>query len=370
MKAIILAAGKSTRMNSDMPKVLQPVMGKPMLHYVIEACKGADIDEIIVVVGHMGGDVREASGGYGVQFVTQAERLGTGHAVMAASDFIVLDEDIIVLCGDTPLVTPELLRDIKENFTGRAGTDALIVSVKTDSPFNYGRVIKDGDAFVKIIEQLDLPKELEPVNEINTGIMCFKGGALLYGLSKINNLNKKGEYYLTDVPAVLKESGREAAVYVYGGHCDECLGINTKTQLAAAAAVMRRRINEKHMESGVTMADPQTCYIDAAVKIGRDAVLLPNVILEGGCEIGCGAIIGPGARLTDTKVGEGSSVQYSVANGAAIGSGTSVGPFAYLRPGAEVGDGCKIGDFVEIKNAAVGNGSKVPHLAYVGDADV
>ena len=369
MKAIILSAGESKRMHSKTPKALHKVLGKPILHYVIEACEGAGINEIVVVVGRQAEAVKAATP-YKVVFAVQEVLLGTGHAVMAANAHIK-DEDIMVICGDAPLLTGEVLSGIAARFDDGSGADALVVSVRVDDPYGYGRVVTDGDAFLRITEQRDLSKNPgDDVNDIWTGVMCFKGAALHYGLSRITNDNAQGEYYLTDVPGVLCCAGRNVQVYPYPGSFETFGGVNTKAQLADAAAVMRRRVNAALMDSGVELLDPMTAYIDGCAVIEPDVTVYPNVIIEGNCRIAEGAVIGPNTRLTNSVVGRNSSVQYSVLVDAVVGEGTAVGPFAYLRPEAVVGDHCKIGDFVEIKKASIGNGSKVPHLSYVGDAEV
>jgi bifunctional UDP-N-acetylglucosamine pyrophosphorylase/glucosamine-1-phosphate N-acetyltransferase len=371
MKAIILAAGKSRRMRSHTHKALHRILGKPLLLYVTDACREAGIEDVTVVIGPDGGSLREALPA-SVRCVIQEEALGTGHAVMAArdADFIDPKDDVLVMYGDMPLITAAFLRKLAV-YHRQHNTDAVVTSVSMDTPYGYGRVFaSEGSRFIKIVEQSDLSLEEEAINAVNTGVYTFKGEALFLGLDGINQNNKQQEYYLTDVPAVLRGAGRNVLVYRAQEDSSVFAGINTQTQLTEAALYMRRRVNLRHMENGVHILDPESVYIDCDVYIAPEAVIYPGVFLEGASRVEKEAVIGPNTRLINSTVGEKSTVQYSVLKEAVVGNFTDVGPFAYLRPGAVIGDHCRVGDFVEVKNSTLGNYSKASHLAYIGDADV
>lgn len=367
-KAIILAAGGGTRMKSKTAKVIHEILGKTLVDYVIESAREAGADEVCVVVGHQKEDVM-ASIGDGVTFVTQEELLGTGHAVMQAGDFIEDEGQVLVLFGDTPLITSDTLKAMIDH-TETTGSQVTVLSTLVDNPFGYGRIIRDTDgAFVKSVEQKDASEEERKSCEINSGMYCFDSKALKDSLSKLSNDNAQGEYYLPDtLEIIMNEGGRAEALITEKS--DEILGINTKVQLAEAAEVIRRRINEQHMLSGVTIINPDQTYISKDAVIGQDAVIYPNTFIEGASEVGDDSVIGPNSRLVNSRVGTGSKVEQSTVLNSRIGNGTTVGPYAYIRPNSDIGNNIKIGDFVEIKNAVIGDGTKVSHLTYVGDADV
>ena len=350
MKAIILAAGEGKRMKSDLPKVLHTVAGKPMLHCVIDSCKEAGIDDIVVVVGKGGKEVQKATPS-SVKFVWQDEQLGTGHAVLCAVEHIKHDDHIIILYGDTPLITSDLLKNLI-SFQQEREAHGVIVSTPVPDPTGYGRIITTpfGD-FEGIVEQRDLSPQQEKIKSINPGVYMFTGRELLHGLAFVGNDNNQHEYYLTDVPKILKEHDFKVFVYSDPDYL-QFLGVNSQKQLAEAATAMRSRIIDKHFENGVIIIDPSTVYIDDDVEIEQGVTIHPGAILKGGCKIGKGTIIGP----------------YTVAEDAVIGQDCRVGPFAYLRPGTVIGDRCRVGDFVEIKNSTLGNDTNAAHLAYIGDA--
>ena len=355
MKAIILAAGEGSRMKAEMPKVLHTIAGQPILHHVIKACLAANITDLAVVVGNKGQAVIDATP-FPVQFVWQHEQLGTGHAVGCARSFIAAgeaDEDVLVLNGDTPLITAAFLEALQAA-RQRESAAGLVVSTTLPNPFGYGRVFTGPDGtFQEIVEQKDLLPGQDTHTQVNTGVCVYAADALLYGLDNIRNDNQQCEYYLTDVPGVLRKAGRRVVVF-HSEDGAQFSGINTQKQLAEAAAYLRARINDMHMENGVVMLDPATTYIDAAVDIAPQVVIHPGVMLEGATRIGRGTTLLPYTRITDSEVGQ----------------HTSVGPFACLRAGARVGNHCRIGNFVEIKNSQVGDHTNAAHLAYIGDADV
>ncbi|MCL2356903.1 MAG: bifunctional UDP-N-acetylglucosamine diphosphorylase/glucosamine-1-phosphate N-acetyltransferase GlmU [Defluviitaleaceae bacterium] len=370
MKAIILAAGKGSRMQSDLQKVMHPMLGKPILQYVVEAAQEAGCDDITVVVGKDGEAVRKELGAVcdGVHFAVQDEPLGTGHAVLAGAGRVTDNDEVLVLCGDMPLITSDFIRELmkfkRDNFS-----EAVVAAIYRDELGDFGRVYDDNSYFIEIVEARDI-KNHPTTKWANTGIYTFRGRSLLRALGMMNNNNAQREYYLTDVPKIISEDGKNVQVFRSRAPMSVFTGINTQEHLAEAAAHMRSRINAGHMANGVRMLDPAATYIDDGIKIARGVVIYPNVILEGACEIAAGAIIGTGCHLTDTTVGENTHVRQSVAHSAKIGANCEVGPFAYLRPGAILGNDCRVGNFVEVKNANLADGVKMAHLAYIGDADV
>lgn len=369
LKVIILAAGEGKRMKSKLPKVLHKVQGRTMVDHVIDAAERAGAGDICVVVGHGAQEVKEALKDRNVKFALQEKQLGTGHAVMQAGDFIEEGADILVLYGDTPLITPETIGKLLD-FHEKEGNSISIISAMVDDPAGYGHIIRNEKGeFLKNVEHKDASDEEKLVKEINTGIYCFTGEALKKGLSLIKNDNAQGEYYLPDtLEIILKEGGRVNAMIAEDA--GEFAGVNSRMQLAEAESYMRKKINRFHMENGVTMIDPERTYIEAGVKIGCDTVLLPGVVLEGNTVIGEDCVVGPDSRLTNVKLGNNVKFQYSTAIDSSVDDNTTVGPYAYIRPDCSIGKNVKIGDFVEVKNSTVGDGTKVSHLTYIGDSDV
>lgn len=369
LKVIILAAGEGKRMKSKLPKVLHKVQGKTMADHVIDAAECAGANDICVVIGHGAETVKEALRNRNVKFALQEKQMGTGHAVMQAGDFIEDGADIVVLYGDTPLITAQTINKILD-FHRTEKNSISIISAMVDNPAGYGHIIRDINGnFLKNVEHKDADEKEKLVKEINTGIYCFTGEALKKGLSLLKNDNVQGEYYLPDtLEIILKDGGRVNAMAAQSA--DEFAGVNSKAQLADAEKAMRRRINAWHMDNGVTMIDPERTYIEAGAVIGCDTVLLPGVVIEGNTVIGEDCVIGPDSRLTNVKLGNGVKFQYSTAIDSSVDDNTTVGPYAYIRPDCTIGKNVKIGDFVEVKNSNVGNGTKVSHLTYIGDSDV
>ncbi|MCL2015661.1 MAG: bifunctional UDP-N-acetylglucosamine diphosphorylase/glucosamine-1-phosphate N-acetyltransferase GlmU [Defluviitaleaceae bacterium] len=368
MKAIILAAGAGTRMKSNLPKVLHTVTGKPMLHYVIEACQNADITDITVVISKNGEPVKTATP-HSVKFVEQAEQLGTGHAVLCAKDNIDPNDQVVILCGDTPLITSAFLRKLFA-FQETQEAHAVVVATKVPDPAGYGRITTspNGD-FAAIVEHKDLSATQRNITDINTGIFLATGSELLYGLARLENHNYQNEYYLTDVPKILKSTGYNVAVYNAPNY-SEFLGVNSQKQLETAATVLRQRIIDKHFENGVQIIDSTAVYIDAAVEIAAGVTIYPGTMLQGNSKIAENATIGPYSQVINSNIGKATTVRNSVLENATVGENCQLGPFAYLRPGTVIGDHCRIGDFVEVKNATIGNNTNAAHLAYIGDAQV
>ncbi|WP_276357720.1 bifunctional UDP-N-acetylglucosamine diphosphorylase/glucosamine-1-phosphate N-acetyltransferase GlmU [Cohnella caldifontis] len=367
--AIVLAAGQGKRMKSKLYKVLHPVCGKPMAQHVLDAVRKASCGRIVVVVGHGAETVRETLEG-SAEYALQAEQLGTGHAVLQAKPLIGGEEGTtLVICGDTPLISTATIEAMMDRHE-REGAAATVLTAIVPDAAGYGRIVRGADGSVqRIVEHKDCTPEEARIREINTGTYCFDNRQLFEALAEVKNDNAQGEYYLPDVIGILQRKGKRISASLLEDP-DEAIGVNDRAALGEAERLMRQRINRTHQLNGVTVVDPAGTYIDADVEIGPDTVIYPGTVLRGRTVIGPDCAIGPSADLKDTKVGPGSTVRQTVADGAEIGEGNQVGPFAYLRPGTKLGRQVKVGDFVEIKNAAVGDGSKVPHLSYVGDAVV
>ncbi|KXZ40605.1 bifunctional UDP-N-acetylglucosamine pyrophosphorylase / Glucosamine-1-phosphate N-acetyltransferase [Alkalithermobacter thermoalcaliphilus JW-YL-7 = DSM 7308] len=368
VKSIILAAGQGTRMKSNIPKVLHKVCGKEMINHVIDIAKSAGVDESIVVLGHGKDKVKEKISD-DVKIAIQDKQLGTGHAVLMAKDYIDENCIIVVLCGDTPLIKSDTLKNLfayhKEN-----SYIATVLTTKVDDPTGYGRIIRDSQGnLMKIVEQKDANEEEKKVNEINSGIYAFDGKALLESLSKLSNNNAQGEYYLTDVIEILRKQGYKVGAYI-GSTIQELMGVNSRIDLAKAEKVMRKRINEYHMSNGVTIIDPDNTYIESDVNIGMDTVIYPGVIITSNTNIGQNCIIGHSSRIENSNIGNNVCVQISTIIDSKVGDNSCIGPYAYLRPNSDIGKNVKIGDFVEVKNSVIEDNSKASHLSYIGDAHV
>ncbi|MDD4168991.1 MAG: bifunctional UDP-N-acetylglucosamine diphosphorylase/glucosamine-1-phosphate N-acetyltransferase GlmU [Desulfotomaculaceae bacterium] len=369
LAAVILAAGKGTRMNSKLPKVLHPVCGSPMLSYVIDAVTGAGVSKIVVVAGY-GAELvsREVEGK--AELVIQAEQLGTAHALSQAGPcFKDFSGSLLVLCGDTPLIEAETLVELVERHRN-TGVAATVLTAEVADPAGYGRVIRDGQGQIsKIVEQKDASPAEILVREVNSGIYCFDAAGLFDVLKQITPANAQGEYYLTDVISIYAGCGQGVRPVVIKNP-REFSGINDRIQLAGAEQYLRSRVLEDLMRAGVTIVDPNSTFVSRKASVGRDTVLYPFTFVEGDTIVGEDCSIGPGSRLIDAIVGNGVVIQNSIIIKSCIGDNCSVGPFAYLRPETRLGQGVKVGDFVEIKKSLIGDGSKVPHLSYVGDATI
>lgn len=365
--AIILAAGKGTRMKSKLYKVLHPVSGQPMVEHIINRVSETNPDQIITIVGH-GAEQVKAQLGERSEYALQAEQLGTGHAVLQAASFLQGKEGTtLVISGDTPLLTTETLNNLFEYHQGK-NASATILTAQAEDPTGYGRIIRDHIGIVeKIVEQKDTTPEEALVQEINTGTYCFDNQALFEALNKVGTDNAQGEYYLTDIIEILKDAGKTVAAYKTEDF-DESMGVNDRIALAKANELMRQRINKMHMVNGVSFVDPATTYIDAGVEIGSDTVIEAGVQLQGKTVIGSDCVIGAHSRIVDSVIEDHVVVEHSVIEKSLVKSHADVGPFAHLRPKAEIGEGVHIGNFVEVKNAEIGKNTKVGHLTYVGDA--
>lgn len=367
--AVILAAGKGTRMKSTLPKVLHRIGGKSMVQHVLDAATKAGAKRNVVVVG-FGGETVEATLGTQAEYVVQAEQLGTGHAVMQVSPLLQnFDGTIMVLYGDTPLLRGETLaKFFAEHEKSKASATVLTACV--NDPTGYGRVIRDDSGQVlKIVEQKDANSQEKAVNEINTGIYCFERVALLDALSKINCNNTQGEYYLTDVIGILAEAQAKVRALQVDDY-EETLGINSRVQLADAEKILRRRKLVDLMDNGVTIMDIDSTFIDEEVCIGPDTIIYPFTWIEGKTTIGAGCEVGPNSRIQNSTIGDQTTLHFSYAHDCQIGNHVTVGPYVHLRPNTSLADGVKVGNFVEVKNSQVGMGSKIPHLSYIGDTDM
>lgn len=367
--ALILAAGMGTRMKSSLPKVLHTVNGISMIEQVIRLCREAGCSDVAAITGFQGALVRETVGDR-ISYVEQKEQLGTGHAVMQAADYLKKHAGyVLVICGDTPLLRAETIRRLIDECREAKAAAAVLTAVM-DNPFGYGRVLRDDAGHMtRIVEQKDgTPDELA-VREINTGTYCFEISSLLAALPKLNCQNAQGEYYLTDVFEILIQSG-QIVLPIVAPDADETMGVNSRAQLAAASAILRRRKAEALMADGVTLIDPAAVYIEQDVEIGRDTVIYPGTILQGKVIIGQNCVIGPDTQLTNVRCGNGNRLNRVYAHDCTMGDDNEIGPFVHLRPDTKLANGVKIGNFVEVKNSNVGNGTKLPHLIYCGDSDL
>ena len=368
LTTIILAAGKGTRMKSNLPKVLHKVCGRPMLEHVIEAARGAGSEREIVVIGSGADEVEKAI--TGVEFALQAEQLGTGHAVKMAKDKLNDTEGtVMILCGDTPLVTADLLEKFIEYHEQSKATATVLTAMMPDAT-GYGRIVRNQSGSVdKIVEHKDATEEELQIHEVNSGMYCFDVKSLFDALEKITNDNAQGEYYLTDVLGIIRSQGLLINAFVTNAFT-QILGINSRYQLATAERILRQRKNLELMENGVTILDPDSTFIDCDVEIGRDTTILPFTYLEAGTKIGENCSIGPNCRLQNTKIGSNVTMQFVYSHDAEVDDGVVIGPYVHLRPGTHISKNVKIGNFVEVKNSNIGEGSKLPHLQYIGDTDM
>lgn len=366
--ALILAAGEGKRMKSGVSKVLHKVCGKEMVNHVIDTMRKVGLEEVNVIVGKGKEQVMEGTRSRGVSYSVQEEQLGTGHAVLCAKSFLMGKEGIVaIFTGDAPLVQAKTVSGMLEQHVQGGYSATLLTSVIAD-PSGYGRVIRAGEDVLKIVEDKDATSEERLVGEINAGMYLFNIADLMEALEALGNDNAQGEYYLTDVVEILRRRNLKVGARIT--EFDETRGVNSRVQLAEAEAILRRRINAAHMENGVTLLNPDSTYIGADVEIGSDTILYPGTVLEGRTVVGEGCMLYPNTRIADSTIGSFVTIESSVILESRVGDHTKVGPFAYVRPESSIGAHVKIGDFVEIKKSVIGDGTKVSHLTYIGDAEV
>lgn len=379
LDVLILAAGLGTRMKSDIAKVLHRLDGRPLINHVCQAATALAPQSIYVVVGHQEEEVKAAVlselDEQKVVFVTQEKQLGTGDAVNSARQYLQnKDSTLLVLSGDVPMIRPETLAALiqqhyRHNDVGAACT---ILTVKLNDSTGYGRIVRgDTGLFERIVEQKDATDDEKQISEINAGIYCFDSRQLYSALSAVKNHNSQGEYYLTDVPALLRDAGEEVVIFQYNDP-HEIEGINNRVQLADLERILRRRtISKLMLDQGVTFIDPKNAYVSAQATIGRDTVIYPNVTIEGATEIGERCIIRPGTRLTNAKIGHHVEIRDNCfITDSEIADDCTVGPMAHLRGNAKMETNSKVGNFVELKKTKLGRGSKASHLTYLGDATI
>lgn len=371
--AIILAAGEGTRMKSKTPKVLHKVCGKPILEYVIEASQGAGIDKNVVIVGHGSGPVKEYFKDKSVIFKNQPvgedAPYGTGFAVMQAIDELEDEDTVVILCGDTPLIRKDSIERLLDYHRSENLYGTVLTTILEDAS-GYGRIKRDEFGKVsKIIEQKDASEAELDIKEINSGVFCFNGKVLKTFLEKLDNDNSQNEYYITDIMGILREEGYSLGAFIIED-ANEIHGINSRKQLSLSEGLMKDRINNFHMDNGVTFIDPSTTYIEDDVVIGQDTIIYPGVILEGQTTIGEDCIIRANSRISNSTIKDSVVIESSLIEKSLVEKGASIGPNAHLRPSTSIGKHVHIGNFVEVKNSSIGEGSKAGHLAYIGDASV
>lgn len=374
MNVIILAAGQGKRMKSSLPKVLHPILGMPILFHVLKAAKTVCRDGLYVVIGVGAHEVRQWTEGFFTKdrfcFIEQKEQRGTGHAVLQAAPYRKkLSEDILVMCGDTPLITPASLKTVMRQHRRRKA-QCTVLTAMSENPYGYGRVIRSHDGQVlKIVEEADASADEKSVKEINSSTYCFRRDALFECLKEIKPQNRQHEFYLTDVIGRMIEKGMTVEA-----NCTEdsreVSGINSRADLASVTSLMKQRVTHELMLSGVTFLDPASASVDAGVKIGHDSVIYPFCVLEGNVRIGENCRIGPSCTIRNSVIGNGTTALHSVITDSVVQDGSRIGPFTHLRPGTRIGRKVRVGNFVEIKNSAIRDGATCAHLTYLGDARV
>lgn len=372
LEVVILAAGLGTRMKSATIKILHRAAGRPIIEYVLDLAADLTDAPPVMVVGHQRDAVQQAVDGR-ARFAVQEQQLGTGHAVLQAAKILeasgLKGRRVLILSGDVPLTRPETLQKLLDEHE-RSQNALTLLTMKLDDPAMYGRIVRDSNGVAKIVEAKDASPEEKRINEVNAGIYVFDGEHLFDNLRNLSNTNAQGQYYLTDLIAVLRKSGRRVGAIVADDPI-EALGVNSRSDLAQVEGEIQRRVVERLMNEGVTFRNPATVVIDSMVSIGNDTVVYPYVTIEGTTKIGSGCVIEPGVHLQNVTIGNNVHVKTgTVAEGADIAEEATVGPYAHLRPGTKLGRKVKVGNFVETKKAVFGEGAKASHLSYIGDAEV
>lgn len=365
----VLAAGQGTRMKSNLLKVLHPVAGRPMVEHVVEAAKAAGMEDIIVVVGYQGDRVRAALGDR-VRYAEQTQQMGTGHAVMQTAPLLQGTEGhLLVLYGDNTLLRPETIRALVERHVSTGAAATTLTAVMPD-PTGLGRIIRDHQGrYLRTVEEKDATLEQKAINEVMSGIFCFRLPLLFDLLARLRADNLQKEYYLTDVLGLLVQDGQTVEVEVASDWRD-VIGPNTRRQLAAAEAIMRERILDRLMDEGVSVIDPASTFVHAGVRVGRDTVLAPFTFLEGDTVVGEGCRLGPSSRIVDSRIGDRAVVTESIVEQSSVGDEARVGPFSHLRPGSAIGPHVEVGNFAETKGATLGARTKAHHHCYLGDVTI
>ena len=365
LAVIVMAAGMGTRMKSKTPKVLHPILGKPMLQHVLDTVKPLQPVETVVVVGHAAAQVQAAFTGQAT-FVEQMPQLGTGHAVQQAQALLNdKSETILVVPADLPLLSTSTFKKLIELYRSGPGPLALL-TVERENPLGFGRIVRDGQGYVRaIVEEADCTPEQKAIRELNVGAYVFEAAWLWANLPKVP-LSPKGEYYVTDLIGMAVEQGQPVRASIIADPV-EALGINNRAHLAEVEAALRRRVNQHWLEAGVTMIDPATSYIELGVTIGPDTVIYPNSYLLGQTTIGSDCVIGPNSFIQDSTIGNNCQVRFSVVEQSVLENYVGIGPFAHLRPGAHLAEGVHMGNFGEVKNSYLGPGTKMGHFSYLGD---
>lgn len=368
---IILAAGKGTRMKSDLVKVLHPIAGIPMLAYPIRAVKETGCSTIIVIIGHQKDKVEKAFKDENIKFAYQEKQLGSGHAVTVAKDLIGnFESDVLILCGDVPLINAKILKQFVQLHRDNQATMSVL-SVVLDNPFGYGRIIRDESGnCLGIVEERDATDNQKEIKEINTGLYCCKAAFLFDALKKTRIDNMQGEYYLPDIVSIGVKEGKKVQA-VETDHFQEVIGINDRIGLAEAEKIMRQRILYDHMREGVTVVDPDSTYIDEGVIIGKESIIYPNTIIKGRSTIGKGCIIEINCSIINSVIGNNVHIKPScVIDGSRVEDRVRIGPFAHLRPQTIIEEEVVVGNFIEIKKSHISKGSKACHVTYLGDARI
>lgn len=368
LKTLILAAGKGTRMKSDMPKVIHKVNGIPMITKIIDTLSGLNPEENILILGHKKEEVLKVVG-ENCDYVLQTEQLGTGHAVIQAKEKLEgYDGDVMILCGDTPLLRESTLKSLYDYHKESGAVTTILTSIY-ENPFGYGRIVKEDGLVKAIVEEKEASEEIKKIKEVNAGVYCFNSKELFKALDKIDNNNEKGEYYLTDVIGIQVSENKKVQSFILEDKM-EILGVNSKVELAQAGKVLRDRKNRELMEEGVILIDPETTYVEESVKVGRDTVLYPGVVLQGKTVIGENCEIIGNSRIIDSVLGNNIRVESSVIEESILEDGVTMGPFAHIRPKSLLKEKVHIGNFVEVKKSTLEKGVKAGHLTYLGDAQV
>ncbi|MFW3529657.1 bifunctional UDP-N-acetylglucosamine diphosphorylase/glucosamine-1-phosphate N-acetyltransferase GlmU [Staphylococcus caprae] len=367
--AIILAAGKGTRMKSKKYKVLHEVAGKSMIEHVLNSVKQSGVNHIVTIVGHGAESVKETLGEQSL-YSFQEEQLGTAHAVKTAQEHLADKEGTtLVVCGDTPLITSKTLQSLIDHHEG-TNSQVTVLSASTSQPHGYGRIVRDSNHLLqRIVEEKDASDTEREINEISSGIFAFDNQVLFDKLAQVKNDNAQGEYYLPDVLSLILEDGGKAEMY-HTDDFDEIMGVNDRVMLSEAEKAFQKRINDFHMRNGVTILDPNSTYIGPDVEIGMDTTIEPGVRIGGHTTIGEDVLIGQYSEINNSTIHSNANIKQSIINDSIVGEKTKVGPFAQLRPGSNLGADVKVGNFVEVKKASLKDGAKVSHLSYIGDAEI